>query len=111
MELIESATKSVKFYDPLAHRSFIIPLNLFASSEEILEESGDRLTIEDCEMGWCVLVLKDGSERRARCADFEEVMNALEEYEDELENKKAEPSWLEISNKFSEIAKTFAAFV
>ena len=38
-------------------------------------------------------------------------MNALEEYEDEFENKKAEPSWLEISNKFSEIAKTFAAFV
>lgn len=111
MQIITSATKSVKFYDPLAHRSFIIPLNLFASSEQILEESGDRLTIEDCDMGWCVLVLKDGSERRARCADFEEIMNALEEYEDELENKKAEPSWLMVANQFSEIAKTFAAFV
>lgn len=110
MELIESATKSVKFYDPKAKRSFIIPLNLFASSKKI-RNYGDHLTIQDVAMGWCVLVLKDGSERRARCADFEEVMNALEEYEDEFENKKAEPSWLEISNKFSEIAKTFAAFV
>lgn len=110
MELIKSATKSVKFYDPKAKRSFIVPLNFFAPSEDILNY-GEHLTDQDIEMNWFVLVLKNGAKRRVCRNDFESIMNELEDYEDELEAKKAALSWGEIANHFSELAKTFAAMV
>ena len=110
MELIESATKSVKFYDPKAKRSFIIPLNLFLPSVEILNY-GEHLTHQDAVMAWNVLALKDGTEYRVKHDDFGPIIENLQSYEASAVASKPATDWLDIASRFSEIASTFASMV
>lgn len=68
MEYIDIAKsdRAAKFYDPIAKRTFIIPLELFDDVDNILQPDWEKLNINEStrqkmrDNGYYVIVLKDG---------------------------------------------------
>ncbi len=68
MEYIDIAKsdRAVKFYDPIAKRTFIIPFELFDDVDNILEPAWGKLNIKEStwqkmkDNNYCTVVLKDG---------------------------------------------------